>query len=84
MGSSSNTCLMAKDMENDVSDDDSDSPSYEKLLELVHEHQKIIKKQQNKLKILMLLMILMLSSLQIMKICYANVNCLAKSMKSSS
>ena len=32
-------------MKNDVSDDDSDSPSYEELLELVHEHQKIIKKQ---------------------------------------
>ena len=36
IGSSSNTCLMAQVMENDVSDDDSDSPSYEELLELVH------------------------------------------------
>ena len=45
MGLSSNTCLMDKGMENDVSDDDSDSPSYEELLELVHEHQKVIKKQ---------------------------------------
>ena len=44
MGSSSNTCLMAQGMESDVSDDDSDSPSYEELLELVHEHQKVIKK----------------------------------------
>src|SRR6185312_11615742 len=49
-GSSSNTCLMAKGMESDVSDDDSDAPSYEDLLELVHEHQKVIKKQLNKIK----------------------------------
>ena len=42
--SSSNTCLMAKGMESNVSDDDSDSLSYKELLELVHEHQKIIKK----------------------------------------
>ena len=44
VGLSSNTCLMAKGIDSDVSDDDSDSPSYEELLELVHEHQKIIKK----------------------------------------
>ena len=50
MGSSSNTYLMAKGMESDVSDDDSDSPSYEELLELVHEHQKIIKKQLNEIE----------------------------------
>ena len=36
--------LMAKGMDSDVSDDDSDAPSYEELLELVHEHQKVIKK----------------------------------------
>ena len=39
-GSSPNTCLMAKGMERNVSDDDSDALSYEELLELVHEHQK--------------------------------------------
>ena len=50
MRSSSNTCLMAKGMNSDVSDDDSDSPSYEELLELVHEHQKVIKKQINKIE----------------------------------
>ena len=50
MGSSSNTYLMAKGMESDVSDDDSDSPSYEELLELVHEHQKVIKKQSNEIE----------------------------------
>ena len=39
---------MAQGMENDVSDDDSDSPSYDELLDLVHEHQKVIKKQSQK------------------------------------
>ena len=48
MRSSSNTCLMAQGMENDVSDDDSDSPSYDELLDLVHEHQRVIKKQSQK------------------------------------
>ena len=33
MGSSSNPCFMAKDMDSDVSDDDSDSPSIDKLLD---------------------------------------------------
>ena len=50
MGSSSNTCLMAQDMESDVSDDHSASPSYNELLELVHEHQKVIKKQLNEIE----------------------------------
>ena len=84
MGSLSNTCLMAKGMNSDVSDDDSDSPSYDEFLELIHEHQKLLRSNQMKLKTLMLLMIIMLFSLQIMKICYANSNCLAKSIKSSS
>ena len=44
MGSSSNTCLMAQGMESNVSDDESDSPSYDELLDLVHEHQRVIKK----------------------------------------
>ena len=48
MGSSSNTCFMAKGTDSDVSDDDSDSPSYEELLDLVHEHQRAIKKQSKK------------------------------------
>jgi len=43
IGSSSNTCLMAQGMESDVSDDDSDSPSIDELLDLVHEHQKVIR-----------------------------------------
>ena len=50
MGSSSNTCLMVQGIESDVSDDDSISPSYDELLELVHEHQKIIKKQSNEIE----------------------------------
>ena len=45
MGSSSNTYFMAKGMNSDISDDDSDSPSIDQLFDLVHEHQKVIKKQ---------------------------------------
>ena len=50
IGLSSNTCLMAKDMDSDLSDDDSDSPSIDELLDLVHEHQKVIKKQSKEIK----------------------------------
>ena len=50
MGSSSNTCLMAKGMDSDVSNDDSDSPSIDELLNLVHEYQKVIKKQSKEIK----------------------------------
>ena len=50
MGSSSNTCFMAKGMDSDVSNDDSDSPSIYELLDLVHEHQKVIKKQSKEIK----------------------------------
>ena len=57
MGSSSNTCFMAKDMVSDVSDDDSDSPSIDELLDLVYEHQKSLRNNQKKLKTLMLSMI---------------------------
>src|SRR6185437_4615408 len=42
MGSSSNTCFMAKGMDRDVSDDDSESPSIDEFFDLVHEHQKVI------------------------------------------
>ena len=44
IGSSSNTCFIVQDMESDVSDDNSDSPSYDELLDLVPEHQRVIKK----------------------------------------
>ena len=37
-------------MESDVSDDDSNSPSIDELLDLVHEHQKVIKKQSKEIK----------------------------------
>ena len=50
MGSSSNTSLMAQAMETDVSDDDSESASIDELLNLVHEHQKVIKKQSKEIK----------------------------------
>jgi len=35
---------MAQGMERDVNDDDSASPSYDEFLDLVHEHQRVIKK----------------------------------------
>jgi len=47
--SSSNTCHMAKDMDSNVSDDDSDSPSIKDLLNLVHEHQRVIRKQSKEI-----------------------------------
>ena len=50
MASSSNTCFMDKGMDSDVSDDDSDSPSIDELFHLVHEHQKVIKKQSKEIK----------------------------------
>ena len=48
--SSSNTCHMAKGMDSNVSDDDSDSPSIKDLLDLVHEHQRVIRKQSREIK----------------------------------
>ena len=48
--SSSNTCHMAKGMDSNISDDDSDSPSIKDLLDLVHEHQRVIKKQSKEIK----------------------------------
>ena len=50
MESSSNTCFIAKGMDSDVSDDDSNSPSIDELLDVVHEHQKVIKKQSKEIK----------------------------------
>ena len=50
MRSSSNTCFMAKGMDSDVSDYDSDSHSIDELLDLIHEHQKVIKKQSKEIK----------------------------------
>ena len=37
-------------MEDNVSDDDSDSPSIDDFLDLVHEHQRVIKKQSKEIK----------------------------------
>ena len=41
---------MAKGRDSDVSDDDSDSPSIDELLDLIHEHQKVIKRQSKEIK----------------------------------
>ena len=48
--SSSNMCHMAKGMDNNISDDDSDSPSIKDLLDLIHEHQRVIRKQSKEIK----------------------------------
>ena len=48
VSSSSNTCHVVKGMDSNISDDDSDSPSIKYLLDLVHEHQRAIKKQSKK------------------------------------
>ena len=41
---------MAKGMDSNVSDDDSDSPSIKNILDLVHEHQRVIRKQSRDIK----------------------------------
>ena len=41
---------MDKGIENDVSDDDSDFPSIGELFGLIHEHQKVNKKQYKEIK----------------------------------
>jgi hypothetical protein len=47
----SNMCLMDKGMsESDVSDDDSDSPSFDKLLDLIHQEQGVMKRQSKEIK----------------------------------
>jgi hypothetical protein len=78
-------CLLAEGMESegDISDDDSDTPSYDELLDLIHEQQIVMKRQAKEIKQLNALMTLMLLLLQIMMIYCANSNFLARSMKSS-
>jgi hypothetical protein len=79
--SSSQMCLMAKGMESNVSDDESDTTSLNDLVELIH-GQKGMLEQQAKSKNSMLSMILVTPLLQIMNICCANSNCLARSVMS--
>ena len=50
VSSSSNTCHMAKVMDSNVSDDDSDSPFFEDLLDLIHEQQRVMKRQAKEIK----------------------------------
>jgi hypothetical protein len=79
--SSLHMCLMAKGMESNVSDDESDTTSLDDLVDLVHEQKGILKKQANEINS-MLSMILVQPLLQIMNICCANSNCLARSVMS--
>jgi hypothetical protein len=48
--SSLHMCLMAKGMESNVSEDESDTTSLDDLLELVHEQKGILEKQANDIK----------------------------------
>jgi hypothetical protein len=48
--SSSHMCLMAKGMESNVSDDESDTTSLNDLVELVHEQKGMLEKQANEIK----------------------------------
>jgi hypothetical protein len=48
--SSSHMCLMARGMESNVSDDESDTTSLDDLVELVHEQKGMLKKQANEIK----------------------------------
>jgi hypothetical protein len=48
--SSSHTCLMAKGMESNVSDDESDTTSLNDLVELIHEQKGMLDKQANEIK----------------------------------
>ena len=45
VSSSFNTCHMVEGMDSNVSDDDSDTPSFEDLLDLIHEQQRVMKRQ---------------------------------------
>jgi hypothetical protein len=48
--SSLHMCLMAKDMESNVSDDESDTTSLDDLVEVVHEQEGMLKKKANEIK----------------------------------
>jgi hypothetical protein len=48
--SSQHMCLMAQGMENNVSDDDSDTTSLDDLVELVHEQKGMFNKKANEIK----------------------------------
>ena len=50
VSSSFNTCHMAEGMNSNVSDDDSDAPSFEDLLDLIHEQQGVMKRQAKEIK----------------------------------
>jgi hypothetical protein len=80
--SSLHMCLMAKGMENNVSDDESDTTSLDDLVELVQSKKKCLRNKLMKLKNSMLSMILVQPLLQIMNICCVNSNYLARSVMS--
>jgi hypothetical protein len=70
---------MTKDMESNVSDDESDTTSLDDLVELVHEQKGMLKKQANEIKELNALNDLS-ATLATKNICCANSNCLGRSV----
>jgi hypothetical protein len=73
-------CLMAKGMESNVSDDESDTTSIDDLVVLSMSKKECLTNKLMKLKNSMLSMILVQPLLQIMNICCANLSCLARSV----
>jgi hypothetical protein len=73
---------MANGMESNVSDDESDTTSLDDIVELVHDKKEFLRNKLMKLKNSMLSMFLVQPLLQIMNICCANSNCLARSAMS--
>jgi hypothetical protein len=72
---------MAKGMESNVSDDESDTTSLHDLVELVHEQKGILEKQANEIKELNALNDLSATlATNYENICCANSNCLARSV----
>jgi hypothetical protein len=81
--SSLHMCPVAQGMESNVSDDESDTTSLDDLVELESMSKKeCLRNKLMKLKNSMLSMILVQPLLQIMNICCANSNCLARSVMS--
>jgi hypothetical protein len=75
-------CFIAKGMESNVSDDESDTTSLDDLVELVHEPKGILEKQANEIKELNAVNDLTATLATIMNICCTNSNILARSVMS--
>jgi hypothetical protein len=73
---------MAKGMESNVSDDESDTTSLNDIVDLVHEQKGMLEKQDNEIKELNALNDLSATLATNYEHCCANSNCLARSVMS--